>query len=179
MTTQNTYHIELRAIEPEDIDLLYKWENDQLIWEISNTIAPFSRYVLTKYIESSHLDIYQTRQLRLMIDVVTKNTRQTVGAVDLFDFEPVHNRIGVGILIGDKSDRGKGYADASLKKLMDYTFKVLKLHQVYCNILVSNTVSLNLFKKHGYKVIGQKEQWVKTTDGYVDEVMLQCINPLD
>lgn len=167
--------VELRAIEPEDIDVLYKWENDKEIWKVSNTIVPFSRYVLTKYIESAHLDIYQTKQLRLMIDVIQEETRTTVGAIDLFDFEPYHLRAGVGIVIGEKASRGQGIADAAIKELIHYAFKILQLKQVYCNILCDNQTSLNLFKKNGFKEIGVKQSWVKTETGYIDEYMLQLV----
>lgn len=167
--------INLRAIEPEDIDLLYKWENDESIWHLSNTLAPFSRYVLTKYIESAHLDIYQTRQLRLMIDAVEGSSSRTVGAIDLFDFEPFHLRAGIGVVIGDSQDRGKGIASLALKELIQYSFETLQLKQLYCNILEDNLVSLNLFKKHGFKEVGLKKSWVKTSNGFLDEYMLQLV----
>jgi diamine N-acetyltransferase len=167
----------LRALEPDDIEILFKWENDRSIWEVSNTIAPFSRYVLTKYIESSHLDIYQTRQLRLMIDVTVNGKDKTIGAVDLFDFEPHHLRAGIGVLIGDKDERGKGYAQEALSALMHYVFNTLQLKQVYCNIMPQNTTSINLFKKLGFELIGNKKSWIKTIDGFNDELMFQCINP--
>ena len=53
----------LRALEPEDVELLYGWENDSDLWQVSNTLAPFSKYVLTQFIESQMQDIYQTRQM--------------------------------------------------------------------------------------------------------------------
>ncbi len=167
--------IELRALEPEDIDLLYRWENNKDIWQVSNTVAPFSRFVLTKYIESAHLDIYQTRQLRLMIDSVEENSIKTVGAIDLFDFEPLHNRAGVGILIAELENRNRGYASSSLKVLLNYVKDVLHLHQIYCNIMTSNSISLALFKKHGFELIGIKKDWIKVPDGYIDEMILQKI----
>lgn len=167
--------IELRAIEPEDIDVLYKWENDQTIWTVSNTIAPYSKYVLTRYIESAHLDIYQSRQLRLMIDVVDGAQKSTVGAVDLFDFEPMHLRAGVGIVIGEVKERGKGIAKKALDELLVYVFEVLQLEQVYCNVLVDNFESLKLFKDKGFEEIGIKRNWVKTPNGFKDEYMLQLL----
>lgn len=171
------FKINLRALEPEDIDLLYKWENDRTIWLLSNTIVPFSRYILTKYIESAHLDIYQTRQLRLMIDIqLLDNTHKTVGAVDLFDFEPFHLRAGVGILIGDDAERGKGYAGAALNEIIEYSFSVLQLKQLYCNIEPDNLVSMNLFKKHGFELAGTKKMWLKYDGGFKDECLLQLIN---
>ncbi len=166
----------LRALEPEDIDVLYNWENKQDLWQVSNTIAPFSRFVLSKYLESAHLDIYQTRQLRLMIVLVTPNKPdKTIGAIDLFDYEPLHQRAGIGILIGDTTEKGKGYASMALDELIEYSFSILQLNQLFCNISIDNKISLNLFKKHGFVEIGIKKQWNKTPQGFVDEVMLQRI----
>lgn len=167
----------LRAVEPYDIDVLYRWENDPGIWRVSNTITPFSRFILEKYIENAHLDIYQAKQLRLMIDVSeNKGDPRTVGTVDLFDFDPFHNRAGVGILIGDQSDRKKGIATLALIKFIDYSFNTLQLHQLYCNITMGNDDSLKLFKKCGFKVTGRKSEWIKTPAGYVDEILLQLLN---
>lgn len=171
----------LRALEPTDIDALYKWENDPEIWHVSNTCTPYSKYILEKYIENSHLDIYQVRQLRLMIDIQENQHAvvRSIGTVDLFDFDPYHNRAGVGILIGDKSDRNKGYAFLALNKFLEYGFHTLQLHQLYCNITAGNASSLKLFKKCGFTVTGRKKDWVKTPAKFVDEYLLQLINPRD
>ena len=88
--------ITLRALEPEDIDLLYEWENSEEIWTVSHTIAPFSKHILALYLRNSDKDLYESKQLRMMM--ATKNG-QTVGAIDLFDFDPFHARIGIGILV--------------------------------------------------------------------------------
>jgi len=171
----------LRALELSDIDLLYNWENDREIWLVSNTIVPYSKHILKKYLDNSHLDIYQTKQLRLMIDLKIENLKnpKTIGTIDLFDFDPFHNRAGVGILIGDKSKRKKGYASKALESLIDYAFHTLQLNQIYCNILTDNKESLSLFQKHGFKIIGEKKEWIKIPGGFTDEYMLQLLNFLD
>jgi len=167
----------LRAMEPDDIDLLYAWENDHSLWQVSNTVAPFSRYILEKYIESSHNDIYQNKQLRLMIDIhESRKKGRTVGAIDLFDFEPFHLRAGVGVLIYGDENRNKGYASLALKELIYYAFRILHLHQVYCNIAAGNQISLKLFEQAGFKIAGIKKEWLKDRNGFSDEVMLQLLN---
>jgi RimJ/RimL family protein N-acetyltransferase len=83
--------IRLRPLEPEDIDILYEWENNMEIWEAGNTKTPFSRYILAQYIKESGKDIYEQKQLRLIIQT---ETGEPVGAVDLFDFDPYHLRAG-------------------------------------------------------------------------------------
>jgi diamine N-acetyltransferase len=166
--------IRLRAPEPEDLELLYDWENNESFWIISNTITPFSRYTLKLYIENSHKNIYETGQIRLMIDLIAD--RITIGTVDIFDFDHFHRRAGVGILIADPVHRRKGYASMSLTCLTDYCFKTLQLHQLYCNILANNTESIELFKKQGFTETGIKKDWVKTSGGYLDEYIFQLIN---
>ena len=52
----------LRAPEPEDLELLYKWENDTRLWEYGNANAPYSRFSFRQYLAESKQDIYADRQ---------------------------------------------------------------------------------------------------------------------
>ena len=165
-------HITLRALEPEDIELLYQWENESSLWQFSNSKSPFSKYILKLYIENSYKDIYEAKQLRLIIQT-TKG--QVVGAIDLFDFDPYHQRAGVGILIHSTEDRGKGYASDALQALMDYCYNVVGVSQLYANISDDNTNSIKLFKSAGFQEVGLKKQWLKTPGGWKNEWLFQRI----
>ncbi|MCW3083912.1 MAG: acetyltransferase, ribosomal protein N-acetylase [Bacteroidetes bacterium] len=169
--------ITLRAIEPADIDVLYNWENDTDNWKVSSTQTPFSRFVLEQYITSAHEDLYTAKQLRLMIDTIVPAGEEVraVGSIDLFDFDPNHLRVGIGILIADKSDRKKGYASETLKLLVEYCFTSLNLKQVYCNITIDNEPSILLFQKHGFQITGIKKQWIRDGAVFKDELLLQRI----
>lgn len=167
-------NLQLRAPEPEDLDYLYQWENDPEIWQVSNTLAPFSRFTMKSYIESANLDIYAAKQLRLMIDLKGL-TPLTIGTIDLFDFDPYHNRAGIGILIGDKKNRRQGFAEESLGLLINYCFQVLFLHQLYCNISSNNMASISLFQKKGFVKTGEKKDWLKTINGWENEDLYQLI----
>ena len=166
--------IKLRALEPEDLELLYEWENEDEYWAISNTLSPFSRYTLKLYIENSHKTVYETGQLRLMIDLIPE--KKTIGTIDLFDFDSYHQRAGVGILIADKTYRNKGYAGMALQCLIRYCFETLQLHQLFCNIGENNNESLRLFSSAGFTESGMMNDWVKTKDGYLSVKMFQLIN---
>jgi Acetyltransferases, including N-acetylases of ribosomal proteins len=169
----NYKEISLRALEPEDLELLYDWENNNDYWIISNTVSPFSKYTLKRYIENSHKNIYESGQMRLMIDHV--HDKQTIGTIDIFDFDPYHKRAGIGILIAKENYRRKGFATMALTCLVDYCFKTLLLHQLYCNILENNRESIDLFKKLGFTEIGKKTDWIRTNEGYLSEVMFQLV----
>ncbi len=163
----------LRALEPEDLELLYLWENDMDIWNVSNTLVPVSRYILKKYLENAHKDIYETKQLRLIIQLQENN--RAIGTIDLFDFDPYHKRAGVGILIADKGDRRKGYAREALDTLVSYAFNTLNLHLVYCTISTQNSASLELFRQAGFDITGTKKEWIWDGDKFLDEHFLQIV----
>ena len=164
--------IKLRAVEPSDLSVLYDWENDPKNWEVSGTIAPFSRYILEQYILNSANDIYTNKQLRF---IITTTEEVAIGTIDLFDFDPQHARAGIGILIGDTAHRRKGLAKKALLELIKYAKETLQLHQLYCNINNKNIASINLFEKAGFKLIGIKKQWQRTKNGFEDEAMYQLI----
>ena len=163
-------NISLRPLEPEDIDLLYQWENNMEIWEVSNTKTPFSRHILVQYLQDSSRDIYELKQLRLIIQNEQNNP---VGAVDLFDFDPYHLRAGVGILIHNPANRRQGCATNALQALSNYALHVLGLKQLYANIASDNTVSIHLFEKMGFTQIGIKKDWLKIPAGWKDEILFQ------
>lgn len=165
----------LRAVEPGDVELLYDWENRMELWPVSNTLTPFSKVQLARYVKNAALDVFQTKQLRLMIDALQLQEKPlTVGMIDLFDFDPFHNRAGVGIMVNSQW-RGKGMAGSALRLFMEYAFKTLGLHLLYCHISASNAASIKLFESAGFQVVGAKKEWLKTSSGYEDEWMFQCL----
>lgn len=167
--------IKLRALEPEDIEFLYKLENNTQLWRVSNTVVPFSKYLLGKYLENSYKDIYEAKELRLIIDLKADKKSIPIGLIDIFDFDPYHKRAGIGIVI-DKNFREKNYAFISLKLLIDYCFNYLNLHQLYCNITEDNIASINLFKKLNFEISAIKKDWIFSNKSFKNELFLQLIN---
>jgi len=165
----------LRSPAKEDLDLLYKWENYKEIWQVSNTHAPYSREEIRQHIEDCSIPLVESGQARYMICRLSDST--ALGTIDIFDFDPIHHRAGIGILIADESNRRKGYARMALEALIEYCFKKLRLHQVYCNILADNIASISLFEGAGFTCSGTKKDWVKTENGYQDELYYQLIAP--
>lgn len=164
--------ITLRPLEPSDIELLYEWENNLELWEVSNTKAPFSRHILAQYLLEAAKDIYEMKQLRLIIQ---NEDSEAVGMIDLFDFDPYHLRAGVGVLVHSKENRRKGYASDALNALCNYAQKILGLRQLYANILDDNISSIQLFQNCDFKETGIKVDWVKHPSGWKDEAFFQKI----
>jgi len=174
MITLKGTKIYLRALEPEDLEFVYAIENDETIWEVSNTQTPYSKFLIRQYLENAHQDIYEAKQLRLAI---CKNDSETaIGLIDLFDFDPRNNRAGIGIVIQQDTERSQGFGKEALALLINFSFQQLQLHQLYANIGVDNVSSLNLFATFGFQKIGIKKDWIRVHNTYQDEAVFQLIN---
>ncbi len=164
----------LRALEPEDLEFIYQLENDETLWEVSNTQTPYSRFLIHQYLENAHLDIYETKQLRLVICLV--GSREAVGLIDLFDFDPKNQRAGIGIVINKQENRLQGIGSEALELLVNYAFYHLQLHQLYANISTDNVSSERLFIKFGFQCIGVKKDWIRVGTDRKDEALYQLLN---
>jgi len=161
----------LRSAEPGDAEQIYLWENDRDIWRISGTHVPYSRFQIEQFLLGDN-DLPSQKQIRLMIDLPN---RQTIGCIDIFDYDAFNSRAGLGILI-NKAFRQQGYAKAALALCIEYLFKDVMLHQVYCSIDACNTESQKLFLGQGFEICGQRKDWIRTAERYIDVYEYQLIN---
>lgn len=160
--------IRLRALEPSDLDTVYRWENDPANWPAGNTSAPLSRFQLEEYIKNYSSDIFNDRQLRLIIE----EDGQAVGTLDLFDFDARNSRTSLGILVAAPFRR-RGIASVALRQAEDYCRRTLNLHQIWVTVSQENTASLALFKLLGYTTSGRFRSWLRVGRRYLDAILLQ------
>lgn len=168
--------IYLRALEPEDIDTLYKWENRTDYWRQGATMQPFSRYAIRQYVIDAVGGIFETKQLRMMI--IDKQNEEKVGTIDLYDFDIHHKRAGIGILIYPPFQR-KGYATEAIECMERYAFKHLKMNQIFAYISIENQPSIALFNKAGFTNTATLKKWISLESGYFDVFLMQKINPIE
>ncbi len=162
----------LRALEPEDVDFLYELENNPAIWEISNTITPFSKHVLNLYLDNAYRDIYEVKQLRLSI---CNSKKKVIGLIDLFDFDPKNQRAGIGLVVLYEDERNKGVGSEAIELMCEYAFSILGLRQLYANVIEDNTASIHLFKKLGFETVGVKKDWILWRGLFKNEILFQKI----
>lgn len=173
MNTLKGDTILLRALEPSDLDFLYQLENRESLWEVSSTITPYSRYILQEYINNSYRDIFDVKQLRLVI--CTVESTRPIGLIDLFDFDPKNRRVGVGIVVFVEKEKRKGAAFEALQLICEYAFRHLNVHQVFAGVGDNNTASIRLFEKAGFIKTGTKEDWNFWDGKFRDEFFYQLI----
>lgn len=165
----------LRAVELSDVDLLYEWENDMELWEVSSTMRPFSKYALENYVlNSQNESLYSAKQMRLMIDIEENNSTYTIGCIDIYDYEARDSKAGVGIFICQE-ERKKGYAQKAISQIEKLMKSVYNIHQLYAFVSEDNAKSIALFKKCGYNFAATLKDWILINSEYKNVNIYQKI----
>ncbi|WP_036912395.1 GNAT family N-acetyltransferase [Prevotella sp. FD3004] len=167
----NKAKVRLRAIEPEDLDLLYRIENDMKLWNVGASNVPYSRYTLHDYIANAADDIYVDRQVRMMVE---NEEGEIVGIVDVVNFDPGNCRAEVGLIILD-AYRRRGYGSSTLQQIADYALNVLHLHQLFAFVDMRNEGSMSLFGKMGYVAAVKIKDWLYDGREYRDATLMQLV----
>lgn len=150
--------IRLRAVEPEDADMLWLAERDSRQWIENGMSAPFSRENLRQYASNYDADPIRAGQLRLICE---NNDGEMIGITDLYDISSTNRTAFVGIYIFDEH-RKRGYAHKSLALLEMYAHMLLNLRILGAKISETNIGSLQLFESSGYIRNGILHDWLLT-----------------
>ena len=149
-----TSTIKLRALEPEDLQLVYEIENDPALWQWGANSVPLSRYTVRQYLAEQHSDIFQVLE-----SVMRESIHQPVGIADLVDFEPRHRRAEVGIVVLAAYQR-RGVAAQALRLLEQYATDTLHLSLLYAYVAEQNTPAQQLFRAVGYEACALIPRWI-------------------
>lgn len=162
-----TYTCKLRALEPEDLELVYEIENDMSLWPWSEVNVPLSRYTVREYLQQQHGDIYQDGQLRLVIEQEGK----AAGIIDLTSFSPQHLRAEVGIVLR-QTLRNQGIGGTALHLLHEYVSEHLRLVSLHAFVSCGNEAAKALFRSAGYQERALLPKWIQGRD---DALLFQYI----
>lgn len=163
-------NIFLRSVEPSDATKLLLWENNPAHWKVTDTEVPFSMHGILQLIEQQQ-HIRSSGQMRLIICL--NETEEAVGAIDLYDVDFRNGNAAVGILIGEKQHKQKGYASESLELMVGYARDFLALHNLYCSIQADNPESIRLFESCGFEQVGIRKEWFLNKGQRIDEISFQ------
>ena len=151
--------MKLRALEPEDLDLLYTLENEPEMWETSESDAPYSRYILKQYIAEGN-SFFTSGEVRLAIEIENKETQvpKTIGIIDLTNYAPQSSRAQIGIALL-KEFRNQGYGTKAIQLMERMAAGRLRLHTLYAYVSEHNQASCQLFIKNGYLPAARLPEW--------------------
>lgn len=165
--------IYLKGIQVSDANTLYcSWLNDP---EVNSYLCcRFERWTLHKMKRYISETIKNTSNYFWAI--YRKDTDEHIGNIKL-GYVNMNYRYGdIGVIIGDRSSWGKGFATEAIELVKKYAFKNLKLHKLTAGAYANNYGSIRAFQKAGFFIEGSRKEHFIHKRKYVDQVLLGCIN---
>lgn len=162
----NMKKIILRALEPEDLELLYTIENDSDTWDICSARVNYSRYAIKQYLAQQPQEISTAGEVRLVI--TDSETNEAVGIIDLTNYSATNRSAEIGITLL-REHRGKGYGRAAIKAMERYAKEAGNLRMIYAHTLADrNSVAKNMFLHSNYTPVAVLPEWHFCNGEYVD-----------
>lgn len=159
--------IKLRALEPEDLELIYRIENHPDFVRWSAASAPYSRYIIRQYLETTTNNLFSDQQVRLVIEQQNADGEViSIGFADLTNYSPQHQRAEISLAILPEY-QGNHAAEPAVRLLEEYARR-LRLHQLYAIIAHTNAPALRLFQRLGYEETARLPQWIYDGNSYVE-----------
>ena len=151
-----------------DLNQILDWENDLKINNHTDVPIFYTPSQVEDFLNSEH-DLFSNNQVRYIIE----QNKVSVGCIDLYDFNLVNSRAGVGIYI-DPNFRNKGFASKSLGILKSISVEQYHISTLYADVISKNTASIKVFEKLGFIKTGNKKNWIRTQDSFIDVFFYQC-----
>lgn len=162
----------LRPITREDTDHIVQWRNSEIVRPYFIYQEPFTREGHLKWLET----MIDTKKGYQFI-ACDKKTNQPVGCTYLRDFDKKHNKIEIGIFLGEKEWMGRGLGSEMINLTVQFGFEELHIHKVFSRIFADNIASMKSFEKCGFirEAYFKEEVFVNTQ--YRDIIFMAVINP--
>lgn len=161
--------IYLRPIQKKDITFLNEWKNDEETYQfLGGGFMPTSIDQQEKWMDS-------------MIDMSGNNKRfiicdyedVPVGMVGLYGINWIHRNCEIGIYIGSKAAKGKGFGRETCKLIEQFAVEYLNLRKIKLSVVADNEAGIHMWESLGYEKVGKYKQERFIKGKYIDLVLME------
>jgi RimJ/RimL family protein N-acetyltransferase len=161
----------LSPVRIEDAEQFCEWFADA---ELALYLTMFDRQMTKEREEAILADMIKNNSQ--IFSIVTQEEEKLIGSCSLFDIDKQDRKAELGIMIGDKSFRQKGYGKEALKLLLDYGFNILNLNNIYLKVFEYNKIAINCYLRLGFKVIGNHREAHIVLGRKYDEILMDLLS---
>ena len=159
----------LSPFNMEDASLCTEWLND---FNTTDYVG-HSSHVYTIDKEKERLEILSREEA--FFEIITLNDDKPIGTITLSAIDHVDRIATLGILIGDKNSREKGFGTDAIKLILDYGFSYLNLNSINLTVLEFNQAAIKCYKKCGFKDAGRLRKSRFVNGKYYDQLKMDIL----
>ncbi len=97
---------------------------------------------------------YQTNKNAVFLIIRLKTNNKHIGNIKIDKINFIHQNCEYGIMMGDKTEWGKGYAKEASIAIINYAFEELGLNKVNLGVIDSNYAAVKLYEQIGFTLEG-------------------------
>ena len=153
----------------EDVEQFTEWLND---FETTDYLGR-SGILITLEGEKKYLEENSSPEATFVI--VTLEDNKMIGTVSLESINWLNRTATLGVFIGDKDYRSKGYGTEAIRLLLDYGFNYMNLHNIYLNLMSFNIRAQKCYKKCGFKETGRIRESRFINGRYYDVITMDIL----
>lgn len=162
-----------KPISEEHISQRYvNWLNDPLVYQYLETGGGYTIQKLDGYIKQMAM-----REDVFFWAIHIKETHTHIGNIKIDSINARHGVGEYGILIGDSSVWGRGYAYEASVTVLDYCFHAANLRKIVLGVVSENKAALRVYEKLGFKVEGVYKEHGYYNGKYQDIIRMAIFNP--
>lgn len=160
----------LREFEKEDLGHMRMWVNDP---ETVDNLSDIFLYPHTVNESQRWLDsVLEGKSEMKCFVIAEKATGRYIGQLGIAKID-WRSRVGeLGIVIGDRELRGKGYGSEAIRLLLEFAFDTLNLHRMELTTYEFNTAGHRCYLKCGFREEGRKRRNLFRKGRYWDTVIM-------
>ena len=153
----------------EDVEKYTEWMND---FEVTDYTGR-SHQILTIEAEKNYLEAHINEEATF--GIVELKTDELIGSISLEDISYINRRATLGVFIGKKESRNKGYGTEAIKLILDYGFNYLNLNNIKLDVMEFNERAIACYKKCGFKEYGRRRKSEFTNGKYYDRISMDIL----
>ncbi len=154
----------------EDVELFTEWLND---FETTDYIGR-SGLLTTIASEKKYLEENFSPEATFVI--VTIKDNKMIGTISLENIDNINRTATLGIFIGDKNYRNKGYGTEAIKLLLEYGFRYMNLYNIKLDLMEFNIRALKCYEKCGFREYGRRRKCKFINGKYYDSISMDILS---
>lgn len=153
----------------EDVEKYTEWLND------FETTDYLGRSYQTVSIDEEKKYLQEYVKDEVDFAIVEKDTDKLLGSISLMNINNINRTATLGIFIGNKKYRSKGYGTEAIKLILDYGFNYLNLNNIKLDLVEFNLRALSCYKKCGFKEYGRRRRCEFVDGKYYDIIEMDIL----
>ncbi len=107
--------------------------------------------------------------------IVTIDEDKLIGTVSLEKVDNINRIATLGIFIGDKEYRSKGYGTEAIRLILDFGFNYMNLNNIDLQVMSFNERAIKCYEKCSFKEYGRRKQSVFVNGKYYDKIYMEVL----